>query len=404
MNAREPNLQELYSQLRSLCILRELGSSAPIGSLIRMLRSFLRGDPPAEQIRRSSAYGYTLLPYQGALSLAVKHLLSSQETLFSRAALTGAAVPEYQSRMLHHELEVLRRAGRVSPDQMETGAHAGSAAAYWQARDEDLCAWYDEFLSSIPASGFGMFRSSPVFRLGRHGRVVPVPSYDRIQLTALTGYEWQRKLVVQDIEALLAGAPAVDMLLYGDSGTGKSSTIKAAANAYASRGLRLIEVRPSQLHHIPNLLEMLADNPLRFLLFIDDLSFTHEDKNFRALKGTLEGSVVSRARNVVICATSNRRHLIRESFADRGSDDVHANETLQQTVSLSDRFGLTIPFMNPRKDAFLEIVRKAARRAGITLPEDELMRGAERFAIEKGGRSGRAAVQYVDLVKAGLLR
>ena len=185
-------------------------------------------------------------------------------------------------------------------------------------------------------------------------------------------------------------------MLTGDAGTGKSSTVKAVANALWNEGLRIVEVRKDQLRIIPKILDELSSNPLKFVLFIDDLSFLKDDDNFNALKAVLEGSVTAKSNNVVIYATSNRRHIIKEKFSDREGDDVHRNDTMQELISLSERFGIHVTFSKPNKETFLHIVHHLAEGNSIEMPTDELNRLAERFALERGGRSARLAKQFID--------
>ena len=230
----------------------------------------------------------------------------------------------------------------------------------------------------------------------KDGNIVPVKHPDEIKLSQLIGYETQRRMIVDNTLALLRGKPASNVLLTGDAGTGKSSSVKAIANEYRDQGLRIIEVRKDQLHDIPVIMDSLGKNPLKFILFIDDLSFESDDDNFGALKAILEGSVSARAANIAIYATSNRRHLVKENFSDRNGDDVHRNDTVQQLISLSERFGLKISFSKPAKDEYLKIVSGLAKQNGLDIPEDKLFEEAERFAIAKSGRSARAAKQIVD--------
>ena len=190
-------------------------------------------------------------------------------------------------------------------------------------------------------------------------------------------------------------------MLTGDAGTGKSSTVKAVVNAFYNDGLRIIEVRKDQLASIPKVLDELSQNPLKFILFIDDLSFLSDDDNFNGLKAVLEGSVSARSKNVVVYATSNRRHIIREKFSDRDSDDeVHRNDAMQEMISLSDRFGLHISFNKPDKKTYLDIVLNLAQKSGVSMPQGELCAQAERFALERGGRSARLARQFIDSILA----
>ena len=166
-------------------------------------------------------------------------------------------------------------------------------------------------------------------------------------------------MAVNNTRALLDGFEANNMLLYGDRGTGKSSTVKALLNEYAGQGLRMVEMPKEYLRELPDLTGRLARIPLKFIVFIDDLSFSDGDDNFAALKAVLEGGLASRPQNVVIYATSNRRHLLRETFSDRGGDEVHRADTVQEAVSLSDRFGISLTFLMPDKQKFLDIDRRA---------------------------------------------
>ena len=217
-----------------------------------------------------------------------------------------------------------------------------------------------------------------------------------MQLSDLIGYELQRTQVIENTRALLAGQKAANVLLYGDAGTGKSATVKAVANAYADEGLRLIELTKEELHLLPKLLDELAANPLKFILFIDDLSFQDNDDNFSALKAVLEGSISARSHNTVIYATSNRRHIVRETFSQRAGDEIHRNDTMQETISLSERFGIRILYDKPNKQLYLDIVKGLADQYGLSMTEDELELEAERFATRRSGRSARAARQFVE--------
>lgn len=398
---------QLRLSLRSLAVFRGIADREPLVSLTELLDACIDARHPSQKIRCWARYAASLLPYGCRLENALRHYLADDRNICVRNALAGVEQRPLLLSMMDQELSILEAACQVSPSDMRIYVDYGEGSPdgylpLWVASSPDLRSAYHDMLAKVRGEGFGAFRTHHMFVL-RHGRIVPVANPDPVRLSDLQGYSWQRETVLANIRALLSGGPAANMLLYGDSGTGKSSTLKAVANEMHPEGLRLVEVRPSQLHHLPNVLERLADNPLRFMIFIDDLSFSVEDDNFRALKGILEGSVLGRAANVIVCATSNRRHLIKEAFSDRMGDDVHVNETIQQTTALSDRFGLAIPFMNPKKDVYLQMVAADARRAGVEIGEDELFAGAERFALQKGGRSGRAAHQYVDQLKAGIL-
>ncbi|MBQ8765586.1 MAG: ATP-binding protein, partial [Clostridia bacterium] len=240
-----------------------------------------------------------------------------------------------------------------------------------------------------------------MFYIGEDGQITPVQNPDETKLDDLIDYEREQKVIMDNTKALLSGKPAANILLTGDAGTGKSSTVKAVVNELCDNGLRIIEVRKEQLHGIPKILDELNTNPLKFILFIDDLSFTKDDDNFSALKAILEGSVSAKSNNVVIYATSNRRHLVKESFSDREGDDVHFNDTMQEILSLSERFGIQLTFSRPDKATYLDIVHNLADKQGIAYDTEKLDTAAEKFALKRGTRSARAAKQFIDGIVAG---
>ena len=256
-------------------------------------------------------------------------------------------------------------------------------------------------MNEVSVKGYGMFARYHVFAL-ENGRLVPVRYPDPQRLSELPGYEQEREKVIANTRALLEGRPANNVLLYGDAGTGKSSTVKAIANEFAPDGLRLIEVKKNQLYQIPALMDELAKNPLKFILFIDDLSFTSNDDNFAALKAILEGGVGGRSHNVAVYATSNRRHLVKETMADRSGDDLHAMDTRQELMSLSARFGLTVTFQQPDKDRYDRILLELAKQYNVQMPSDQLFIKGAAFALRAGGRSPRVAKQFVELLAAGV--
>ncbi len=234
---------------------------------------------------------------------------------------------------------------------------------------------------------------------GEAGRLVPVGQLDRQFLENLVGYERERAVVLANTEQFLAGAGANHVLLYGARGTGKSSTVKALLPRYASRGLRLIEVHKSELGDYPQIAEAVRGRPEKFILFVDDLSFEADEISYKDLKALLEGSLEARPANLLIYATSNRRHLVKEQFSDNarpGDDEVNAWDTVEEKLSLSDRFGLLITFLAPNQREYLAIVDGLASQAGITLEPAELHRRALRWEMSHSGRSGRTARQFVD--------
>ncbi|MDW7670033.1 MAG: ATP-binding protein, partial [Bacillota bacterium] len=262
----------------------------------------------------------------------------------------------------------------------------------------DFYSKYMDRMDNISSYGYGMYSKYHTFR-AVDGRVIPVKNPDNITLEDLKGYKRERKLVLDNTTALINKKPAANVLLYGDAGTGKSSTVKAIVNEYKNLGLRLVEISKKQIKNVPMIMDVLSKNPLKFILFIDDLSFTKNDDEFGELKAILEGSIYSKPSNISIYATSNRRHMIKETFSDRDGDDLHVSETIEEISSLSDRFGLMVSFYRPDKEDFLNIVRELAIQHNISIPVEELEKEAEKFAVRRSGRSPRIAKQFIEYLQ-----
>ena len=305
---------------------------------------------------------------------------------------------------LQRELALLNELAGLTLEEILAGMeNAPDFFAAWTTHPCDLPGEYARRMNEVSVKGYGMFARYHVFVV-EDGQLVPVKHPDPQRLSELPGYEKEREKVIANTQALLEGRPANNVLLYGDAGTGKSSAIKAIANEYAPRGLRLVEVKKNQLFQIPDLMDQLASNPLKLILFIDDLSFTTNDDNFAALKAILEGSVGGRAGNIAVYATSNRRHLIKETLEDRSGSDIHESDTRQELMSLAARFGLTVTFGQPDKSRFVQIVSDLAAQYGVGEDPEKLIVKAEAFAIRAGGRSPRVAKQFIELCKAGVLQ
>lgn len=268
----------------------------------------------------------------------------------------------------------------------------------WQTLVEPLASYYR-------ANGTGVISEYRAFRW-QAGQLAGIAHPDPVELTDLVGYEAQREALLKNTKFLLAGYPALHVLLYGSRGSGKSSLVKALLHQYGDAGLRLIEVTKSALRDLPAIADQLRDLPQKFIIFVDDLSFEEDEDTFKALKVVLEGNLTARPQNVIVYATSNRRHLIREFFGDRprpkDSDEVHAWDTVQEKLSFSDRFGLTLTFEPPDQSTYLQIVHHLAKQAEIALAQSDLEFQALQWATRHNGRSGRTARQFINFLKADL--
>lgn len=397
-------IKEWNARLHGLVIFRALLTDSAV-SRLAALTDLLDGAPRASEICGAAANFEAELFARGTnwseyLSAAVLET----ETVCVRRAAAGE-LPAALQTALDGELDFLQALCGLTLDALLDAADAPKQELAflprWETSPVDVKAAYAQRMSEVGRKGYGMFAKHHVFTV-EDGRLVPVRYPDPQRLSELPGYEHEREKVIANTRALLAGLPANNVLLYGDAGTGKSSTVKAIANEYAAEGLRLVEVKKNQLYQIPDLMDSLAANPLKFILFIDDLSFTANDDNFAALKAILEGSVGGRAKNLAVYATSNRRHLIKETMTDRTGDDIHEADTRQELMSLSARFGLTVTFQRPEKARFEAILTELAKQHNITIPHDQLLVKAEAFAIRAGGRSPRVAKQFIEQCESGV--
>jgi uncharacterized protein len=268
----------------------------------------------------------------------------------------------------------------------------------WADSVEDLAAYYQQY-------GTGLFAEYKALRW-QGGEFVGIRHPDPVRLDELVGYESQQDALLKNTEFLLSGQVALHVLLYGSRGSGKSSLVKALLNKYGNCNLRLLELNKSNLNDLAEIVEKLRLVPQKFIIFVDDLSFEDDDDAFKALKVVLEGNLTARSQNVVVYATSNRRHLIREFFADRpapkDNEEIHAWDTMQEKLSFSDRFGLTLTFEPADQKTYLNIVRHLAAQAGINISQEDLEYKALQWATRHNGRSGRTARQFVDFLKADL--
>ena len=386
-------MDTLYTKLNSLALFRDFLKDTVMQALLTYLQT-----PTTDTY---SGFVSTLYEENGGdLSAHTEDLLLGSENAYVRARCQSADIPAHLETALRQELSILQQVSDLTDTALSQTLGYDGYLPGFRSEKRDLTALYDHRMQDIGRYGYGIWASHGMFYVEEGGTIVPVEHPDPISLSDLIDYERERGLVLDNARALIAGKPAANVLLSGDAGTGKSSTIKAVSNALFEDGLRLVEIHRDQLQHIPRVLSQLSRNPLKFILFIDDLSFRKDDENFNALKAVLEGSATARSKNVIICATSNRRHIIKETFSDRAGDEIHKNDTMQELISLSERFGLHISFQKPDKKTFLNIVRHLAEEAGLSIPEEELFAGAERFALGRSGRSARLARQYVDSLLA----
>lgn len=254
------------------------------------------------------------------------------------------------------------------------------------------------------AYGVGMFGLNKAFRIREDGSRVeflPVNNTEQVLLKDLVGYEIQKKKLVDNTEAFVKGLPANNVLLFGDAGTGKSTSIKAILNEYYDQGLRMIEIYKHQFQDLSNVIAQIKNRNYRFIIYMDDLSFEEFEIEYKFLKAVIEGGMETKPDNVLIYATSNRRHLIRETWGDRSDmeqdEGMHRSDTMQEKLSLVARFGVTINFSKPTQKEYFQIVTELAKRyPEITLTDEQLCAEANKWELSHGGISGRTAQQFIN--------
>lgn len=287
--------------------------------------------------------------------------------------------------------------GPASLERTAGAVIAGLAAAMEKAASP--AELYKAVTDFYHSHGVGKFALYNGFRWDDKAReIVPAAPLEDITFDRLFGYEEQKRALIDNTVAFIEGRPANNVLLYGEGGTGKSSSIKALLNEYAPRGLRMIELYKHQMADFEAVLDAVKWRNYKFIIFMDDLSFEQFEVEYKFLKAFIEGGLEKRPDNVLIYATSNRRHLMKETWSDRDdkSDDMHESETMQEKMSLVDRFGLMIRYFSPEQEQYLDIARRLAAQYGIDTQSEEFEKGAIRWELKHGGFSGRSARQYVE--------
>lgn len=393
--------------IESLCIY-DLKNDEIINALYDLLCSI-----NDESVLEKQAKFFNLISTHKSFKHYVSKLILTDDNVFTKAA-AGENCNQLDNSIMDAvkaDLQKLEEIASITPEDIRTcekdsdisqvlstmpswitdGRAMFPLKENWSSQIDDL----KEFHKNC---GYGMYAKFSAFTW-REQEFVPITSIDTIRLTDLKNYEMQRNQVIENTISFLQGLPANNVLLYGDRGTGKSSTVHAILNEYKYQGLRMIEISKSDINELTMIRELIADSPMKFIIFIDDLSFDSHEDSFGELKAALEGSLSGKQSNTLIYATSNRRHLIKENFSDR-DNDVHRSDTLQEELSLSDRFGLSITFINPINTAeFFDIVEKIAADSDI-VADETFLRKADAWAIRRGGRSPRCAKQFIDYVES----
>ena len=429
---------DMYRELARLLLYSDLGEDAILVRLAAVLRDWEAGNSSREeltgrihaQVKRlldlGTACGFDRDLWQCYLTW----LLMTNENSFTRTCEREGVREGSVNRFAGDDLAVFRRLFTYDfgPVERDLGLDCFSVLRDYRAipkrtrmynrdvsrqvlalREQLAAAEDDEAFFRLVTDyyrryGYGVFAMNRAFRISRRDggpvEFLPISNVDDVRLSDLLGYEDQKRELRRNTEAFLEGRAANNVLLYGDAGTGKSTSVKALINEYFDRGLRMIEIYKHQFGDLSAILAQVKERNYRFIIFIDDLSFEENEVAYKFLKAVIEGGVETRPDNVLIYATSNRRHLIRETWNDRQDmehhGDIHRSDTMEEKLSLASRFGVSINFSAPTPKEYQAIVLSLARQAGITLDEGELARRANAWEVRHGGFSGRTARQFVD--------
>ena len=366
--------------------------------------------------------------YNGNLWQAyLTYLIANNENAYSTSCEIRGAVEGTINDVALHDLSIFREMFMIDLDELDKlcGTDNAGMLCDFKASDDDSKMFNkrirdrilelrdqlagstsdDDFVRKVTQFykefGVGKFGLHKAFRVDRvDGKVViePITRIMHVYLEDLVGYENAKKKLVENTEAFLDGKPCNNCLLYGDAGTGKSSSIKGILNRYYERGLRIIEVYKHQLKDLNDIIAQVKNRNYRFIIYMDDLSFEEYETEYKYLKAVIEGGLEKKPDNILIYATSNRRHIVREKFSDKEDrdDDLHTNDTVSEKLSLSYRFGVSIFFERPGKKDFDNIVLALAKRNGLDKDERELLLEANKWELSHGGMSGRTAQQFID--------
>lgn len=392
--------------LSSLCIYRGVLENPVIKAGAELAKA------EAEEKREKYGELFCALSDAGAeenLSGYIASLILSDDNPFSRRSAFGKECSETLLKGVAHDLSVLQSFASAEPSELYENAEEENLPGWktggapeplgesdWSEKAEELWDYHKK-------NSYGVFAKYKAFSW-RNGSLEPIGCTNPIRLTELKSYDYQRGLVVENTINFIEGLPANNVLLYGDRGTGKSSTVHAILNEFSDRGLRMVEMPKSAICEFPSLIKILSELPLKFIVFIDDLSFSSGDDSFAELKAALEGGLSAKQANTLIYATSNLRHLVRESFSSREGDELHAGDARQEQMSLSDRFGLSVTFVNPDRQKFHDILDGIAADRGLEVDLNKLHMKGEAWALDRGGRSPRVAKQFINTVEAAVKR
>ena len=396
---KENELEKIKLGFSSIVIFRNILKTKVIKKLIKFLNFEIRDN--IDNIKQIDLYSEFLSELFKCDNNFADYILSQiflDDNIYINKCILKEEINNNLKKILKNELNFFKYVSSFDFSSLLNKEYSKKISEL-EIKEIDFYKIYSEHIKNIDKKGYGIFYDNNMFVLDDKKNIIAVKHKDNQDIKKLYGYETERNKVISNTKILLEGKKANNILLYGDAGTGKSSTVKAVANFFKDDGLRLIEIKKNQLNFITDIIESLSNSPLKFIIFIDDLTFSSNDDTFSYLKAVLEGGVNSFPNNIAVYVTSNYRHLIKENFGDRTGDDIHVEDTIQQIMSLTNRFGTIITFQRPDRDLFSEIVLSYAKENNIKMDREELIKQAEAYAIRSAGRSPRVAKQFIELLK-----
>jgi predicted AAA+ superfamily ATPase len=388
--------------LGTLSVFRHVKDTPVLSAFAAFIKAMGEGDSLAACQQYAEVYHQLRATGFSGLGAYLNEQLQYTETLFARMLVRQTADPGYLAAA-ERDHAILNSAANMSCADMKR-CLSGASDGEFDDIIEELPEWetgglvsFEELQELYRQNGWGVLARYRAF-VWTGDTLKPVLSPDPVRFDEMVGYDWQRQAVLSNTRALVAGRAVNNVLLYGDSGTGKSATVKSMLNMDGFESLTVIEIKKQSLAGLQDLMDMLAAQPKKFIIFIDDLSFETGDPDYSALKVMLEGSLGRRPQNVALYVTSNRRQLVKRHFSDR--DEMNGAETVQEKTSLADRFGIRLPFFELNQEDYLFTVAALVRQAGIEAEPEALKRAALQWEIEHGGRSPRTARQFADELAA----
>ena len=388
-------LEQINMKIRSFVVFNNVLEDDVMKAFLNMIDIKEKSD--IKKVEEYSNFTRKLFEKSENFSDYIWNLIIFDENIYVRKLASKEIISNMLAQCVKHELQTLQEIATITSKDIRSEIEYNGFMAEWSINTEyDFNKMYEERMEKLFTVGYGIYSNNIMFTYDK-GKVVPVKYPDNIRLSSHIGYEGERKRIIDNTYAFIKGKPAANVLLYGDAGTGKSSTVKAIVNEYANEGLRMIEVYKHQFKYLPRIIQELQSRNYKFILFMDDLSFEEFEIEYKYLKAVIEGGLEKKPDNILIYATSNRRHLVKQTWSDRqDQDEINVNDAKQEKTSLSSRFGVKILFMHPDRQNYLDIVDGLAEQYGLMMERNELHQKALTWEIRHGGFSGRTAKQFIN--------